>query len=1167
MLLTVLSTNGKLTSMTKSNIAYSLAVGFTFLCAAVLLHAKSLADEISYISDGDRMISVSYEVDVLVLGGTTSGVAAAKEAARSGAKTMLITDNNYLGEDLTATLRLWRPEAKNLIDPWSCLLYDDPYDATPVEVDANALFKAGGRIDYSYSIEEPFNKNHPENASKNRLSDGVIGTIQKDSLQTDGPMTVKLDLGTAKEVGALVFVAFYRDGLCVLESVSVEASEDGHNWKKIGSATRLPDTKPSTDDPDFFTLKIQDKHAARYWKLQAKHTKSSRSVFAAGLFLFADSATPDSLIKVNKDVSHQPPRPLHVKRQLDKTLIDAGVDFLYGAFETGRIVSSDGSTTGVLISNRAGRQAIIAKQVLDLRDQVKPTLRRLAEEKPDTATVEFVVVGGDAVKIDSAQYPLFKKAVCKTLKDSYSGPVSSKDKTIISYKIHRYLFDIDREFAQSAFGGDISKYEQLLTSIRLAAFHPKQQFTADRISLLAPGESQYQFDESTIGKSREQGQKAGEIAKAAPKLSLNSLRAESGEKTSATATKKSGCVEELLDGIRPYDKQIGRIHLPGANYEVVGEYDVLVIGGGTTGAPASIAAARAGAKTLVVELQSELGGVGTLGSITGYYHGNKVGFTAEVLNSTGGWIASHKSRWWASELVRAGGEVWFGVLGAGAIVDPKPVNGRTQVKGALLATPFGPKVVLAKVIIDTTGNGDIARAAGSEMQFTTTDEITVQGAGLSPTGLGNYRMNNDYTYIDDTDPIDVTHLYVFSKVKYPNAFDQGKVLGTRERRRIVGDFVITALDQLNLRTYDDSIAQSWSDFDSHGYTTSSFLELYHPEKREAYFAYYPYRASLPRKLEGILVGALATSSHRDALPMIRMQADLQNQGYALGYIAAVAAKEANTNSNPVELRKVDIKKVQQHLVKIGNLPESVLSETDSYDASKSGLAEAVQKLPEDAKSSLLVMWHPNEALPLLKEAYQKADNLEAKTVYARALALLGDASGEKTLFDRVVNYEGWDEGWNFKGMSQFGSPSSQLDKDIMILGRLKCIKAVPIIIQKLNDLKPEDDFSHHRACYLALEWIGDPSAAKTLVDHLNKPGMHGHAHRTIEEAIRADKSDPNVNMAEKSRRDSLKEIGAARVLYRLGDQGGLGKLILEEYSKDLRGHFARHAAEELLRNE
>ena len=51
---------------------------------------------------------------------------------------------------------------------------------------------------------------------------------------------------------------------------------------------------------------------------------------------------------------------------------------------------------------------------------------------------------------------------------------------------------------------------------------------------------------------------------------------------------------------------------------------------GTGGAPAGIAAARRGAKTLVVEYLHGLGGVGTLGLISKYYHGYREGFTAEI---------------------------------------------------------------------------------------------------------------------------------------------------------------------------------------------------------------------------------------------------------------------------------------------------------------------------------------------------------------------------------------------------------------------------------------------------------------------------------------------------------------------------------------------------------
>jgi len=39
----------------------------------------------------------------------------------------------------------------------------------------------------------------------------------------------------------------------------------------------------------------------------------------------------------------------------------------------------------------------------------------------------------------------------------------------------------------------------------------------------------------------------------------------------------------------------------------------------------------------------------------------------------------------------------------------------------------------------------------------------------------------------------------------------------------------------------------------------------------------------------------------------------------------------------------------------------------------------------------------------------------------------------------------------------------------------------------------------------------------------------------------------------------LKELYLARALYRCGDHEGLGQNTLREYSRDLHGHYARHA--------
>ena len=45
-----------------------------------------------------------------------------------------------------------------------------------------------------------------------------------------------------------------------------------------------------------------------------------------------------------------------------------------------------------------------------------------------------------------------------------------------------------------------------------------------------------------------------------------------------------------------------------------------------------------------------------------------------------------------------------------------------------------------------------------------------------------------------------------------------------------------------------------------------------------------------------------------------------------------------------------------------------------------------------------------------------------------------------------------------------------------------------------------------------------------------------------------------------TRNNSLRELILARALYKCGDLNGVGKQILNDYSKDLRGHYYRHAS-------
>ena len=285
------------------------------------------------------------------------------------------------------------------------------------------------------------------------------------------------------------------------------------------------------------------------------------------------------------------------------------------------------------------------------------------------------------------------------------------------------------------------------------------------------------------------------------------------------------------------------------------------------------------------------------------------------------------------------------------------------------------------------------------------------------------------------------------------------------------------------------------------------------------------------------------------MPVIRMQADIQNQGYAAGVAAAMAAQSGKS------VRDIDIKVLQKHLVEKGNLPEKVLIDEDSFPLSQEKIAEAVERVVNDFEGLDIILAQRQDAVPLLKKAYENTQAEKSKLAYAHILGMLGDPIGADTLAEAVRSRD-WDKGWNYTGMGQFGMSMSELDSLIIALGRTHDKRALGPVLDKLKQLDAKSEFSHYRAVAMALESLGDTATAEPLARLIAKPGIRGHAFTDIS---RARLETPNNPVDTTTRNKSLRELILARALYRCGDYEGLGKKILKEYASDLRAHYARHA--------
>ena len=446
---------------------------------------------------------------------------------------------------------------------------------------------------------------------------------------------------------------------------------------------------------------------------------------------------------------------------------------------------------------------------------------------------------------------------------------------------------------------------------------------------------------------------------------------------------------------------------PAREIKVCREADVVVVGGGPGGVGSAIAAARSGAKTVLIERYGHLGGMATgglvniipnLSDISGEQH--LFGLNQELidrLDARGGTSYPKKEDWGTTDrrvvdYYLDAGLGWFYVrndLNIGkekvlytAVVDPEilkdelnnmvleagvdlllhswgtqPIMEGDTVKGVFFESKSGRQAILGKVVIDSTGDGDIFVAAGADFDNKTDPKLRISMAAMvywlanvdikkfdefktskpekfselrheliSLGGFPNFFkgvLENQHgviwahPFLPCADQKDVEELtradisgrkrilitYEFMKKHYPG-FEKSFMmltspqLGTQGGRRVIGEYILSEKDLASDEIFEDTIAVLANN-------DNGEISAKHPT------ICVPYRCLVPRRIEGLLVACRAFSSVDRVNHQFNIIPHCICYGQAAGTAAAMVAKAG------IQPRKVDYKALQDNLIKQG----------------------------------------------------------------------------------------------------------------------------------------------------------------------------------------------------------------------------------------------------------
>lgn len=380
------------------------------------------------------------------------------------------------------------------------------------------------------------------------------------------------------------------------------------------------------------------------------------------------------------------------------------------------------------------------------------------------------------------------------------------------------------------------------------------------------------------------------------------------------------------------------------------ETEVLVVGGGPAGIGAALGAARAGAKTLLIEGCGFLGGVATWSVGMPINQMRPMSKPRSVVHE----LLIEKLLSYGDQAVHIGQHQLYchvdylkvAILdaledvGCKYLVHLSAVDALMEgnrVGGVVVSTKQGLVTIRAKVVIDCSGDADVAHFAGAETLMETVDprmpNTTLLNFGnvtpeqvrnvnrrdvakrarkkyrLIPPGWGMGPVANSHMYYSnhtgtrDIGQFDMTNPFERSEaecvgrrqaVQITQAmrefggddFKDIELVGAspqicvRETRRLKGEYILTEEDAAKGQTFEDTIG--WR---------SGYLDLMGYKYTKMRIHDVPYRALLPVKVDGLLTAGRCISATHVGMAAGKSMGNCVATGHAAGLAGALSAKQ------------------------------------------------------------------------------------------------------------------------------------------------------------------------------------------------------------------------------------------------------------------------------------